>query len=395
MKKFYLTIALFSGAISIFAQQPINGFHSTNVTMQPKAINQDRAVGYYYLDYEGYDYDIAQSFGQTVESGAYFFNRRNPVYFPTTTLGMGDAYVVFDTMVVTPDYTAGSFIPFSNNVVQSFLIDTAYARVYHENNSTTADTVVLLIKNVSATGTPGTTILWGDTIITATSLTTPNTGNTYPYVTMRFPVNYNVPAGGKFTLEIMYYGASQDTFGLIATNTTTGVACTNAPAGNEIVPSSVLPSAFYKYWNASVISAVVPSGTAVGGLYIDCDGDGAAGLPADWPQEQAIQTYSIWVSGTLTDNTGIDEEIAGVKVTAYPNPAKDFTTIEYTLIKDANVSVSITDLSGKVAYYNNLGKRDAGTSNIMVNTSELSNGLYIYTVTVDNNKVNRRILVNK
>jgi hypothetical protein len=48
-----------------------------------------------------------------------------------------------------------------------------------------------------------------------------------------------------------------------------------------------------------------------------------------------------------------------------------------------------------VVYNNILGKRDAGSNNIVVNTSEFSNGVYMYTVNVNNKKVTRRIIVNK
>jgi len=393
MKKFYLTLALFATAAIGFSQYSFTG-HNTNVTVQPKTgAGADRAVGYYFVDYEGYDASLG-----TPSNGALFFNRRNPVYFsPTTLLGMGQAAVVFDTMIVTTDYSV--FDSYNSNSVQSFLIDTAYISLYHENNSGNADTIILSIRNVSATGTPGTTTMWGDTIITTTSLTTPNTGNTYGFVTYRFPVNYNVGPGGKFSLFVDYYGAAVDTFGLISSATTTGNPCPNAAAGTENITSEVFPSAFYRFWNGTTppatISAVNPNGAGEGGLFIDCDGDGVGGLPADWPTEQAVQTWSIWVSGTLTDNASIDEQEAGATVKAYPNPAQEFTTIEFTLKQDANVSISMADLSGKVVYSNELGKRDAGTSNVLVNTSEFANGVYMYTLIVDGKKVTRRIIVNK
>ncbi len=385
MKKLYLTIALFTGAIGLFAQQPLNVAHNTNVTMQPKTYDPDRAVGWYYVDYEGYDASLA-----TPESGALFFNTRTLVGFtPTSTLGMADAYVVFDTMIVTQDYQ--SFTAYPGNAVQFFDIDTAFVRIYHENNSGTEDTVIITIKNVAGNGTPGTTTLWGDTILTTTSLTTPNTGNTYGFATFGFPIDMAPIAGGQFTLQVRYYGATVDTFGLISTNVTTGNPCPNAAAGNEAITSEVFPSSFYRYWNSATLSNVSPNSVGSGGLYIDCNGNATP----DWLTEQAVQTFSIWASGTLTDNLGVDEESAGVKVKAYPNPAKEFTTIEYTLVNDANVSISMTDISGRVVYSNNLGKRDAGSNNIVVSTSEFNNGVYMYTLTVDSKKVTRRIIVNK
>jgi hypothetical protein len=393
MKKFYLTLALSAIVILGFSQHAIITNKGSNVTVTPKRIAADRAVGYYYLDYESYDASLG-----TQELGAMMFNRRTPVYFsPTSTLGMNQAIVVFDTMLVTADYV--NWNSFYSNAVQSFAIDTAYIRIYHENNSGNADTLILTIKNVTSTGLPGGTTLWGDTIITSVGLTPPNTGNTYGFYTFNFPVNYTVGGGGKFSFYVNYYGASVDTFGLINSNTTSTVPCAVGTAGNEQLTSEVFPSAFYRFWNNAtppvVVSGVFPAANGSGGLYIDCDGDGAGGLPADWPTEQAVMTWSIWVSGTLTDNTGIDEEEAGVMVKAYPNPAQDFTTIEYTLREGANVLVSITDLTGKIVYSNDLGKRDAGTSNIVINTTELNNGVYMYTLTINNKKVTRRIIVNR
>lgn len=384
MKKLYLALVLFTGLSAVNAQHPIESAHNTNVTVQPKNTNQDRAVGYYFVDYEGYDASLG-----TLESGVLFFNRRNPVYFGTSTLGMGEAAVVFDTMIVTQDYSVFDIYP--GNAVQNFDVDTAYIVLHHQNNSGLADTIILSIKNVAANGTPGTTVMWADTIITTVALTNPPTGTGYPISQYAFPIDMAPIAGGKFSLFVNYYGAAVDTFGLISSNNTSGAPCANAAAGNEAITSEVFPSSFYRYWNATTLSTVQPNNVGSGGLYIDCNGNAAA----DWLTEQAVQTFSIWVSGTLTDNLGVDEEAAGVQVNAYPNPATDFTTIQFTLVDDASVSVNITDLSGKVVYNNNLGKRDAGSNNIVVNTSEFSNGVYMYTVNVNNKKVTRRIIVNK
>jgi hypothetical protein len=387
MRKFYLTLALLTTAVLGFSQHVITTTKGNNITAAPKRVATDRSVGYYYLDYEGYDASLGSP-----ELGGLFFNRRNPVYInpgAPVPLGMNQAAVVFDTMVVTSDYVIWN--SFSSNAVQSFAIDTAYIRLYHENNSGNEDTLIISLKNVTPTGTPGGTVLWADTVITSTSLTTPNTGSTYGFLTFGFPINYTVGPGGKFSLYVDYYGASIDTFGLISSNTTNNIPCASASAGNEMLTSEVFPSAFYRFWQSTSISGINPNGSGTGGLYIDCDGD----LVADWLTEQAVMTWSIWISGTLTENTGIDEEEAGAMVKAYPNPAKDFTTIEYTLRESAAVSVMITDLTGKVVYSNDLGTRDAGTGNVIINTSALSNGVYMYTLIVNNKKVTRRIIVNK
>lgn len=82
-------------------------------------------------------------------------------------------------------------------------------------------------------------------------------------------------------------------------------------------------------------------------------------------------------------------------VSVYPNPATDFARVSFTLPQDANgpVSVKLYDLSGKfIAII--ADKAVPGIQEIVINTSQMPSGTYIYQL-VYANKINKGKLVVK
>jgi len=65
----------------------------------------------------------------------------------------------------------------------------------------------------------------------------------------------------------------------------------------------------------------------------------------------------------------------------YPNPFNPTTTIEYSIPKDANVSIKIFDVLGKEVATLVNEQRSAGTYIINWNASNFSSGLYFYRIT--------------
>jgi hypothetical protein len=65
---------------------------------------------------------------------------------------------------------------------------------------------------------------------------------------------------------------------------------------------------------------------------------------------------------------------------AYPNPAYSNTNIRFTIATDANVSVSITDMSGRLVVAENEVFLAAGEHTVAVNTNSLTAGEYIYLI---------------
>ena len=78
-----------------------------------------------------------------------------------------------------------------------------------------------------------------------------------------------------------------------------------------------------------------------------------------------------------------------------PNPFATTSTIEFELTETANVSFEIRDLSGKIVETADLGKMNAGTQSYTVDASNLSSGIYTYTMTTGEKSVTKKMVVKK
>lgn len=98
-----------------------------------------------------------------------------------------------------------------------------------------------------------------------------------------------------------------------------------------------------------------------------------------------------FVGGT---NVGIamDDQQIDATLQIYPNPAHDLATIEVNLKKESTVSMRVLDLSGKEMAARNYGSMN-GSATITMNTSEFVAGIYIVELTLDNEVIQQRLVV--
>jgi hypothetical protein len=97
------------------------------------------------------------------------------------------------------------------------------------------------------------------------------------------------------------------------------------------------------------------------------------------------------------------EELAGgsaikesniVSVNAFPNPANSALNVPFTIAEKANVTVSISNMVGQVIATQNMGSINAGQkATATFNTSNLANGVYMYTVEANGQRVSNRFSV--
>jgi hypothetical protein len=88
------------------------------------------------------------------------------------------------------------------------------------------------------------------------------------------------------------------------------------------------------------------------------------------------------------------EAASGVKVSQnMPNPARDITAIDYTLPTSADVTFRVFDITGKEVYAANEGVRSEGTHRLQFNTSNLSGGIYYYSVLVNGNVASTKKMI--
>jgi hypothetical protein len=76
-----------------------------------------------------------------------------------------------------------------------------------------------------------------------------------------------------------------------------------------------------------------------------------------------------------------------------PNPFNDQTTISYQLNKSAEkVSVQIFDVTGVKVFERNSSDVKAGSYSVDVNTADYAAGLYFYSITVDGQKITKKMI---
>lgn len=82
-----------------------------------------------------------------------------------------------------------------------------------------------------------------------------------------------------------------------------------------------------------------------------------------------------------TTTTGIKENNI-TQIIPYPNPAADYVNLPLTEAHKGNVTVQVFDIVGKLVKTVTV---NAGAKNIVVNTSDINNGSYIFKLTFDDN----------
>jgi hypothetical protein len=77
----------------------------------------------------------------------------------------------------------------------------------------------------------------------------------------------------------------------------------------------------------------------------------------------------------------------------YPVPATDNLTIEYTVMYDAEATISIMDLLGRTVQNPEIYSRNAGNYKASINISNLAKGCYVFQVRTKKEKVQRKFLI--
>lgn len=89
----------------------------------------------------------------------------------------------------------------------------------------------------------------------------------------------------------------------------------------------------------------------------------------------------------LTQNTLIQQDVE-----VYPNPADGNANVRYTLTEEANVSIVVRDLSGKVVYVTETGLNGAGTYTAAMDLNQIAQGMYTVTLSANGAKVTQKLM---
>lgn len=92
---------------------------------------------------------------------------------------------------------------------------------------------------------------------------------------------------------------------------------------------------------------------------------------------------------------GLNEVTKINDFSVFPNPTNGITNVSMNLVESSNVVIEITDLLGKVVYTESKGKLSPGNHLLNMDASNLVNGIYLFNVHVDGQKVTKRVSVSK
>lgn len=109
-----------------------------------------------------------------------------------------------------------------------------------------------------------------------------------------------------------------------------------------------------------------------------------------------IQLETPMVRMNFNPSVGIEESDRqnGVGVGQnFPNPSRGYTQIPYDLSANAEVTLEVRDLSGKLVASLSEGRKAPGVYRIELNTNELNEGVYFYTLTANGTRITKRMTV--
>ncbi len=177
-------------------------------------------------------------------------------------------------------------------------------------------------------------------------------------------------------------------------------ACISA-GGSSITPFTFAPSTTVSAgycslnWSASPGVAISSTSAAIPSFTISTLGTFSITLTVN--NGDGVKT----VVNSVTTNTCLDVSVSAIKnqigfVSVYPNPSSDLATLIISTNKTEVVSASICDITGKLvlAIVENQSLI-SGENKFLINTNNITNGIYFVTVNTNNGKETVKLIVNK
>jgi hypothetical protein len=252
------------------------------------------------------------------------------------------------------------------------------------------------LRNVAAKSTTGAAVYYRDILLNQNSLNDTDANGTNRYA---FAVpNMNVPAGNLVGVSVTF--KSGDTYVPFADTAFRG--------------TTINPTNPYKYGmfrpliyeeNDGQFSSYAPGNYNSGQFKTWPSGTYSGLFVPHWAFSNAVSNYEFpYISIKLSSNdgfnlnnpppTGVKNTVNFASVSAYPNPANNTLTIPVTMKAEGNITVSITNMVGQVVKSQDLGKAAANqTKTATFSTSDLANGVYMYVVESNGQRMTDRVVV--
>jgi hypothetical protein len=127
-------------------------------------------------------------------------------------------------------------------------------------------------------------------------------------------------------------------------------------------------------------------------LNIVCQMDPEPGLNLGADGDEIGENYVYYLSVPYF-GPSVKEADFSNDILIFPNPANEFTNLQFRLDKPDRVEISIFDIMGKQLMINNYGQQLAGYHTYQVNTSDLPSGMYFFTIKVGISQASKKVVV--
>jgi len=116
--------------------------------------------------------------------------------------------------------------------------------------------------------------------------------------------------------------------------------------------------------------------------------------PSDAPSHDPVLNNMVYLPVTPLQ-VNVNENVASsLEISQnYPNPFRGQTYVQVDLNESANLSMEVYTLTGQKVAMNDYGYKTAGSHTITIDGSQLTTGIYFYTITAGDNKVTRKMMV--
>ena len=130
-----------------------------------------------------------------------------------------------------------------------------------------------------------------------------------------------------------------------------------------------------------------PSGT---NIFYYITANSVSGRTASKPLVAPAGVFDFWILG----GAGLQEQNLTTEISILPNPVSDVATVSLLVQKNASVSFSLTDLSGKKMMLPQTYWSNAGRNSFVLNTASLPSGIYFLKISGDDFSEVRKVVVN-
>lgn len=117
-------------------------------------------------------------------------------------------------------------------------------------------------------------------------------------------------------------------------------------------------------------------------------------FPAGGFGQQGVMSLSVYSEDPMASSI-LKHSVNEDKVRITPNPSNGNLTVNFALLKSTNLSLEISDMSGKIIYSNYIGQTNEGNLEFSISLTDIDSGYYICKILTNEGIIRKKIAIVK